>query len=126
MPSFSLIAITGQSSYPLNSENASPFGICRVYLSCAEIATPAAKTAIDAEIPRLVNVLFFIMASLPFGFAVDIPSSHCLLRDTGLRQPSLTKNMITVVGAPFGTKHVRDGLRRRRKAPQATTRPIHP
>jgi hypothetical protein len=61
LPPFSLIAITGQSSYPLNSENASPFGTCRVYLSCAEIATPVAKTAIDTEILRLINVLFFIV-----------------------------------------------------------------
>jgi hypothetical protein len=58
-PSFSLIAITGQSSYPLNSENASPFGTCKVYLSCAEIAAPAAKMAIDAEMLRLISELFF-------------------------------------------------------------------
>jgi hypothetical protein len=34
-----------------------------VYLSCAEIATPAAKTAIDTEILRLISVFFFIVAS---------------------------------------------------------------
>src|SRR5258708_31823059 len=38
------MATTCQSSYPLNSENASPFGVCTVYLSCAEIALPP-KTA---------------------------------------------------------------------------------
>jgi hypothetical protein len=33
-------------------------------LSCAEIATPAAKTAIDIEILRLISVLFFTVASV--------------------------------------------------------------
>src|SRR5690348_7657355 len=32
-------------SYPLNSENASPPGTFTVYLSCAEMATPASTTA---------------------------------------------------------------------------------
>src|ERR1700730_8864509 len=79
MPSFSLIAITGHSSYPLTSENASPFGTCTVYLSCAEIATPAAKTAIDTEILRLISVLFFIVASPSFGLAADNPSGNRLV-----------------------------------------------
>ena len=33
LPPFWLTAMTGQSSYPLKSENASPPGTCRVYLS---------------------------------------------------------------------------------------------
>src|SRR5262250_528385 len=46
-----LTATVGQSSNPLNSENASPFGTCTVYLSCAEMALPpktASATAIAA------------------------------------------------------------------------------
>src|SRR5262249_25684470 len=35
-----LTATVCQSSYPLNSENASPFGTCTVYLSCAARAMP--------------------------------------------------------------------------------------
>ena len=34
-----------QSSYPLKSENGSPFGTVTVYLSCAEIALPAKTTS---------------------------------------------------------------------------------
>jgi hypothetical protein len=41
-----------------------PIGTCTAYLSCAEIATPAAKTAIDIEILRLISVLFFTVASV--------------------------------------------------------------
>src|SRR5277367_1557194 len=42
--------ITGQLSYPLNSENARPPGILRVYLSCAETAACAWDgTAAEAE-----------------------------------------------------------------------------
>jgi hypothetical protein len=44
-PPFSLIEIVSQLSYPLNSENASPFGTLTLYLSWAEIAAPAARTA---------------------------------------------------------------------------------
>ena len=36
---------TCHASYPLNSENASPFGTFTVYLSCAEIAQPPATTS---------------------------------------------------------------------------------
>src|SRR5450631_3428394 len=39
-----------QSSYPLNSENARPFGTLRAYLSCAEMAACACDgTAVEAE-----------------------------------------------------------------------------
>src|SRR5271165_247640 len=42
--------ITGQLSYPLNSENARPFGILRAYLSCVEMAACACDpTAVEAE-----------------------------------------------------------------------------
>src|ERR1700691_2003923 len=42
--------ITCQPSYPLNSENARPFGILRAYLSCAETAACACDgTAVEAE-----------------------------------------------------------------------------
>jgi hypothetical protein len=42
--------ITGQLSYPLNSENARPFGILRVYLSCTEVTACAGDgTAVEAE-----------------------------------------------------------------------------
>jgi hypothetical protein len=44
--------------YPLNSENPRPLGTWTVYLSCAEIATPAAKTAIDTEMLRLIRAFF--------------------------------------------------------------------
>src|SRR6202034_3634256 len=41
--------ITGQLSYPLNSENARPFGTLRAYLSCVEMAVPACDwTAVGA------------------------------------------------------------------------------
>src|SRR5580700_11222403 len=44
------MAITGQPSYPRNSENASPFGTLRAYLSCAELAACAFDgTAVEAE-----------------------------------------------------------------------------
>src|SRR5580658_1593353 len=45
--------ITGQFSYPLNSENARPFGTLRVYLSCAETGPcDDAGAAVDAEAAR--------------------------------------------------------------------------
>jgi hypothetical protein len=47
--------------YPLNPENASPFGTTKLYLSCAEIATPAVKRAIDSEILRLIGALFSLL-----------------------------------------------------------------
>src|SRR5271170_1568025 len=44
------MAITGQPSYPLNSENARPFGTLRVYLSWVEMAACACDgTAVEAE-----------------------------------------------------------------------------
>src|SRR5215510_1198334 len=49
---------TCQSSYPLKSENARPFGTCTVYLSCAEMALPP-KT------PRHANVVVVNMTAEP-------------------------------------------------------------
>src|SRR5208283_5868932 len=44
------MAITGQLSYPLNSENARPFGTLRAYLSCMEMPACACDvTAVEAE-----------------------------------------------------------------------------
>src|SRR5215472_1462850 len=60
-PPFSLIATTGQSSYPLNSENASPPGTCTVYLSCAEIALPP-KTASTTAMITISADAIFVMA----------------------------------------------------------------
>ena len=55
-PWFSLIAITGQLSYPLNSENASPFGTLNAYLSPAAKVIPL-RTPTDATITAIVNIL---------------------------------------------------------------------
>src|SRR5271168_2796662 len=45
-----LMEITCQLSYPLNSENARPFGILRAYLSCVEVAACACDgAAVEAE-----------------------------------------------------------------------------
>src|SRR6202453_3286219 len=44
------MAITGQPSYPLNSENARPFGILSAYLSCVEMAACGCDgVAVEAE-----------------------------------------------------------------------------
>jgi hypothetical protein len=53
-PLLSLVEMTGQSSYPLNFENASPPGTCTVYLS-AEMATPP-KTASPAPTTVIIAV----------------------------------------------------------------------
>ena len=63
LPPFSLIAITGQPSYPLNSENASPPGTCRVYLSCAEMALPPKTATTTAMIKIAENVVLFMTLS---------------------------------------------------------------
>src|ERR1700733_14173603 len=48
-----------QLSNPLNSENASPFGTLRVYLSWADISAPVAKTAsATAEIITIPDEIF--------------------------------------------------------------------
>src|ERR1700681_1273502 len=70
LPPFSLMAITGQPSYPLNSANASPPGICRVYLSCAEMALPP-KTATTAAMIKIAeNVVLFMTLSRAWRLSV--------------------------------------------------------
>ena len=65
LPPFSLIAMTCQLSYPLNSANASPPGTCRVYLSCAEMALPP-KTATTAAMIKIAeDAVRFMALSLP-------------------------------------------------------------
>src|SRR5271154_1928305 len=43
--------IVCQPSYPLNSENASPFGTCKVYLSCWARAMPPNTASTTAMAP---------------------------------------------------------------------------
>jgi hypothetical protein len=73
-----------------------------MYLSCAEIAAPVAKMAIDAEMLRLISELLFIVAS-PSSVQgrvtindplLEIASLHCLPR-LRTAPPLLTKIMIT-------------------------------
>src|SRR5271169_3204075 len=57
------MATACQLSSPLNSENASPFGTCKVYLSCAEMALPP-KTATTAAMIKIAeNVVLFMTLS---------------------------------------------------------------
>src|ERR1700733_1347110 len=63
LPPFALTAMTGQSSYPLNSANASPPGICRVYLSCAEMALPPKTTTAAAMIKIAEKIILFMTLS---------------------------------------------------------------
>src|ERR1700730_8343590 len=53
-----LMATVCQPSYPLNSENASPFGTCKVYLSCWARAMPpkTASTTAMAAAPAAADV----------------------------------------------------------------------
>src|SRR5215469_99212 len=50
-----------ESVYPLISENASPFGTCTVYLSCAEMALPP-KTASTAATIAISQDRILVMA----------------------------------------------------------------
>src|SRR4030095_6454590 len=52
------------SSYPLNSENASPPGTFTVYLSCAKLAVPP-RTARDAETIPIASLPLSLMIA-PF------------------------------------------------------------
>src|SRR5216683_8232359 len=56
---------TCQASYPLNSENASPFGTFTVYLSCAGMAEPL-TTASTPVIIAIVRILLPFIASTSF------------------------------------------------------------
>src|SRR5579862_7689830 len=51
---------TCQDSYPLNSENESPFGIFRVYLSCAELVSLPMKARVHAMI-GIVSILWLVI-----------------------------------------------------------------
>src|SRR5271170_3644106 len=56
--------ITGQLSYPLNSENARPPGILRAYLSCVEVTACAGDgTAVEAEAASSWGTLWMKRAS---------------------------------------------------------------
>src|SRR5271154_3488165 len=62
--------ITGQLSYPLNSENARPFGILRVYLSCVEVAVCACDgTAVEAEAASRLGSLWMKRASFQMSLS---------------------------------------------------------
>src|SRR5215469_17045177 len=72
---------TCQASYPLNSENASPFGTFTVYLSCAEMAQP--PTMATPVIIAIVNILLpfiartsFVESSIRIFFALFLVLSH--------------------------------------------------
>src|SRR5271170_803508 len=56
---------TCQASYPLNSENESPPGTFRVYLSCAEMAQPPTQASSPA-ILRIVSILLPFIGSTSF------------------------------------------------------------
>src|ERR1700732_579581 len=71
LPPFSLMAMTGQPSYPLNSANASPPGTCRVYLSCAEMALPP-KTATAAATITISKDAIFVMLIPPLRFVNEV------------------------------------------------------
>src|ERR1700733_37023 len=57
---------TCQDSYPLNSENESPFGTFTVYLSGAEIARPPTK-ANTPVIIGIVSIFLLFIASPPLS-----------------------------------------------------------
>src|SRR4051794_1501863 len=57
------MATTCQSSYPLNSENASPSGTFRVYLSCAEMARSHETASTTATAITATLILFIATAS---------------------------------------------------------------
>src|ERR1700733_13116399 len=67
LPPLSLVEMTGQSSYPLNSENAGPLGICTVYLSCAEMALPP-NTASTVAIVTISQDEILVIVILPLRF----------------------------------------------------------
>src|SRR5262245_14519890 len=58
------IATTAQSSYPLNSENASPPGTFKLYLSSANIAARA-RTASASIAVAIVSIVLVFMAAPP-------------------------------------------------------------
>src|ERR1700692_2434769 len=61
---------TCQASYPLNSENESPFGTFTVYLSCAEMAQPPTKASTPVIIGIVSILLPFITSTSFMKFSI--------------------------------------------------------
>src|SRR6202035_2866356 len=61
---------TCQASYPLNSENESPFGTFTVYLSCAEMGLPPAKASAPVIIGIVSILLPFITSTSFMKFSI--------------------------------------------------------
>jgi len=57
------------ASYPLNSENESPFGTFAVYLSCAEKARPPTK----ATTPATVGIVSILLAFIAGTSSINLP-----------------------------------------------------
>src|ERR1700742_3950055 len=68
---------TCQASYPLNSENASPFGTFAVYLSCAEMAEPPTKASTPV-ITGIVSIFLHFIACTSFTDFIEV-YRPCLL-----------------------------------------------
>src|SRR5471030_1526390 len=72
---------TCQASYPLNSENESPFGTFKVYLSCAEMAqlptkanTPIIIGIVNILLPFIANTSFIKFSVLTSLFRLEVVS----------------------------------------------------
>src|SRR5208337_2408691 len=64
------MAITGQLSYPLNSENARPLGILTAYLSSVEtVACACDGVAVDAEVVSRRGRLWMKYVSFQVSFS---------------------------------------------------------
>src|SRR5580698_3453526 len=66
--------MTSHPSYPRNSENASPFGILRLSLSCAAIETPVTTAANSPAMPILIKMLLPFIASSSFVYSRPVPT----------------------------------------------------
>src|SRR5262245_56853224 len=69
--SFRLMEMACQSSYPLNSDIASPPGTFALYLSCAAMAKPATRASTTA---RITAIWTFIRSRLLLLLAALLPS----------------------------------------------------
>src|SRR5438552_13853260 len=75
-----------QPSYPLNSENARPFGTRTVYLawavSCAEMALPpktaGTETASETTTITTAGILLLFIATLLVAYWLPVSSAFCL------------------------------------------------
>src|SRR2546422_3944124 len=84
-----------QPSYPLNSENASPFGTRTVYLawpvSCAEMALPpktaSTETASETTTITTAGILLLFIATPLVLMLIECECTPSVIRDT--RQPSI-------------------------------------